>query len=282
MPVVPDSITGGYTSLSLPLTAISVSADGQAFTFTASNFASPALIDSGTTLMYLPDDVVQAIWTSLGVTVAQEDTPLLPCNIGNDPSAKMTFTFNGANGAKIDVLLNDLLAPVRATLSGEAACEFLVSGGAPDGLIILGDAFMRSAYVTYDLTNNMIAIAQTKFNVSSSNVKEINSSGIPGASVMSTLVSGLASQTGGAAATDVPPARLTGAGSFSTGTADSSGLEQTATPPTFGFTGTAAPASSPTKNAASSVQSPMISIVGTLTATITLMSFLGGAMMVWF
>ena len=282
MPVVPDSITGGFTSLSLPLTAIAVSADGQAFTFTASTFASAALIDSGTTLMYLPNDIVDAIWTSLQVTVARGDTPLLPCSVGNDPSAKMTFTFNGDNGAKIDVLLTDLLAEVDATISGQPACELLITGGAPEGLIILGDAFMRSAYITYDLTNNMIAIAQTKFNTSDSNIQEINSSGIPGASVMSTLVSGLASQTG-AAATDVPPARLTGAGSFSTSPAGSAALEKTATPPTFGITGTGATGASAThKNAASSVQSPMFNIVGALTCTITLMSFLGGAMMVWF
>lgn len=40
----------------------------------------------------------------------------------------------------------------------------------PSGDIILGDSFLRSAYVVYDLVNNPAAMAQTKFNTTDSEV----------------------------------------------------------------------------------------------------------------
>lgn len=36
--------------------------------------------------------------------------------------------------------------------------------------MILGDSFLRSAYVVYDLINNQAAIAQTNFNATDSNI----------------------------------------------------------------------------------------------------------------
>jgi hypothetical protein len=37
----------------------------------------------------------------------------------------------------------------------------------------LGDTFLRSAYVVYDLANNEISLAQTNFNATGTNVVEI-------------------------------------------------------------------------------------------------------------
>lgn len=38
---------------------------------------------------------------------------------------------------------------------------------------VLGDTFLRSAYVVYDLANNEISLAQTNFNATDSHVSEI-------------------------------------------------------------------------------------------------------------
>ena len=276
MPVVPDT-AGAYTKLSMPLTGISFSASGQNFTFTTNTFMSPALIDSGTTLMLFSDDIANALYTSLGVTTKSQ-IPMLPCSYGNDPSAKMTFTFNGANGAKIDVLLANLLATIDYKLSnGQQACEFLVRGGQPSGVILLGDSFMRSAYLVYDLQNNKIAIAQAKFNETTSNVKEINSDGIPGASVMSQIVGGAAVPT---AATSVRPGADPTA---STSGGAGGGLETTAAVPTFQITATAAGQPAFTKNAAplSAGRVPAMSIFGVAAGTLTLLSVFGGALILW-
>lgn len=269
MPVVPDT-TGAYSALSMPLTGISFSAGGLSFSFTSATFVSPAVIDSGTTLMYLPDDIVLALYKSLGVQVASQ-VATLPCTSGKDQSAKMTFVFNGPNGAKIDIRLADLLLQMNDK-NGKVSdtCEFLVSGGAPDGLILLGDSFMRSAYLVYDLQNNKIAIAQAKYNESTTNIKEINSDGIPSASVMSTLVSGasFAPAASSSLLGGNPTRSATGTGS--------GGVETTAPIPSFTLT--------PGRNAAplSAAQVPVMSIVGVVVGTLTVLSVFGGAMVVWF
>jgi hypothetical protein len=71
---------------------------------------------------------------------------------------------------------------------------------AGDSTSVLGDTFLRSAYVVYDLSNNQISLAQTDFNATDSSVKEIasGSSGVPGAKVVANAVSVLAVETGGA------------------------------------------------------------------------------------
>ena len=65
---------------------------------------------------------------------------------------------------------------------------------------VLGDTFLRSAYVVYDLTNNEISIAQTDFNATTSNVQEISagSSGVPGATLIANAVTTLSVGAGGA------------------------------------------------------------------------------------
>jgi hypothetical protein len=51
---------------------------------------------------------------------------------------------------------------------------------------VLGDTFIRSAYLVYDLANNEISMAQTKFNSTATNVVEITSgsSAVPDATAV--------------------------------------------------------------------------------------------------
>jgi hypothetical protein len=72
---------------------------------------------------------------------------------------------------------------------GTKICLF---GIAPAGSssAVLGDTFIRSAYLVYDLSNNEISIAQTKFNTTASNVVEITtgSSAVPDATAVASPV----------------------------------------------------------------------------------------------
>jgi hypothetical protein len=71
---------------------------------------------------------------------------------------------------------------------------------AGDSTSVLGDTFLRSAYVVYDLSNNQISLAQTDFNSTTSSVKDIASGagGVPGAKTVADAVSVLSVATGGA------------------------------------------------------------------------------------
>ncbi len=65
---------------------------------------------------------------------------------------------------------------------------------------VLGDTFLRSAYVVYDLGNNQISLAATNFNATTSNVQEIGtgSGAVPDAVDVANAVSTAAVSTGGA------------------------------------------------------------------------------------
>ena len=81
------------------------------------------------------------------------------------------------------------------------------------GAMILGDTFLRSAYVVYDLESNSIGIAQTVFNSTMSIVVEFSAaeSGFP-------VVSGVSSSAT-SSATGKSTSTATGTGSGGAGTA---------------------------------------------------------------
>ncbi|KAJ3502036.1 hypothetical protein NM208_g16809 [Fusarium decemcellulare] len=58
--------------------------------------------------------------------------------------------------------------------NGEPACMFGIAPS-PSSTSILGDTFMRSAYVVFDLENNEVSLAQSNFNATGSDIVEIGS-----------------------------------------------------------------------------------------------------------
>jgi len=94
---------------------------------------------------------------------------------------------------------NGAINPGATFDDGEAICSLFVDTVAndPSGSIILGDSFLRSAYVVYDLENNEIANGQTAFNATSSNIKVIPlGTGLPGVSFVATQIAPIAAATG--------------------------------------------------------------------------------------
>lgn len=61
---------------------------------------------------------------------------------------------------------------------GELVCAF-GNQNQPAPPYLLGDTVLRSAYVVYDLENNQIAIAPTKYNSTESNIVAFASKGAP-------------------------------------------------------------------------------------------------------
>ncbi|KAJ5966050.1 hypothetical protein N7481_012764 [Penicillium waksmanii] len=77
--------------------------------------------------------------------------------------------------------------------NGQRACIF---GIAPAGssTAVLGDTFLRSAYVVYDLANNQISLANTHFNSTKNNVLEIGTGtdSVPSATAVANPVTSVA------------------------------------------------------------------------------------------
>lgn len=147
-----------------------------------------ALLDSGTSLMYLPDQLAQAIYTDLSAT--PDNTIgyyVTPCS--NSAKGSLGFGFSGAN---INVPYSEFLFPITnddgsdyTNSNGQALCAvgMFSLGELPtnDNEIILGDTFLRSAYVVYNLDKKEISIGQANYNAKCSKVSAITKHGVPGA-----------------------------------------------------------------------------------------------------
>lgn len=183
LPILPEQ-GGVYAEFVIALTGMAqIDQSGQnSSLFTGQNV--PVLLDSGTSLMYLPNDVATAIYRSFDTKYSSSlGSAQVDCSVGNQEGS-LEFDFSGV---RISVPYNELVI-VAAISRGRPLC---ILGIAPamSSIAILGDTFLRSAYVVYDLENNEISLAQTNFNATSSNVQEIkkgtdgvpNASGVPGA-----------------------------------------------------------------------------------------------------
>lgn len=123
------------------------------------------VLDSGTSLTYLDDDTVASIAKKFGATYNFLEG--LYTISGNPSGEDVDFTFSGTN---ITVPAADLI------IEEEGSKIFgLVPSSAAEGYTILGDVFLRSAYVVYDLDNKMAGIAKATYGSGSSDIQVLDS-----------------------------------------------------------------------------------------------------------
>jgi hypothetical protein len=153
----------------------------------------PVLLDSGSSLTYLPTTYAQALFEVFSASYdSQSGAAVVNCDLASS-SETVDFSFSGAT---ISVPMNELVI-VDGYRGRQAVCILGISD-AGDSTSVLGDTFLRSAYVVYDLSNNQISLAATDYNSTTSNIQEISDSTVPDATVIATAVSTLAVGTGGA------------------------------------------------------------------------------------
>ena len=205
LPMQIDPSDAGYTNvsdLSVSLTSVSIRTESGTQKLSGDNFAVAALLDSGTFDTELPASVANAITSGMGATYIDGEA-IVPCRIGKGDA---TLIFGFGDGASIEVPISEMVVDAGFTYQdGTEACYLGIDAvdDSLGGAIILGDTFLRSAYVVYDLENLQIAIAQTKFNATSSQVVAIPSgTGLPG--VSSTATQAAATTLASASLTDLP------------------------------------------------------------------------------
>ncbi|OTB18062.1 hypothetical protein K445DRAFT_365066 [Daldinia sp. EC12] len=121
-----------------------------------SNLPLQVVVDSGTTLSLLPESVVSAI--AAGFPGAERDGNggyKVPCDLRNTTEGRVDFELrgDGNNKVKISVSYSDFI------WYGGNEC-FLGAWYTGDvGVWILGDTFLRGAYVTFDQDNNALYMA---------------------------------------------------------------------------------------------------------------------------
>lgn len=171
-------------------TSLSVTTSSGTKQVTSSNFASPALLDSGTTLTVVPDEIYEELYEFFQAQSDGQGDAIVSCSLLDSANGTLNFGFGGSSGPTIKVPFSELALPAIGTdgqwltfEDGSLACVLGLEPTEEELPVIFGDTFLRSAYVVYDLTNKQISLAQTVFNTTKSDVVEITSAS-PVASVV--------------------------------------------------------------------------------------------------
>jgi hypothetical protein len=175
------------TEFLVAMTSVSATSSSGSDSLTSSGFAIAALLDSGSSYTLLPTDIAQSIFDEVGATVAL-GYAVVPCGLAQK-NGTINYAFGGLSGVTIKVPLSSLVSPIAPEAyalfggpptypDGQPACILGVQDEAGRGTI-LGDTFLRNAYVVYDLANNRIGLGQSIVNSTSSNVVAFPSVGAP-------------------------------------------------------------------------------------------------------
>ncbi|KAK1833143.1 aspartic peptidase domain-containing protein [Podospora conica] len=202
-PADAEGAEGQHIAFAVSLTGLgALHTDGAKADFNPSLFDAavvPAVLDSGSTLSYLPAKLTAPLYKHLGAVFERLYTNMtfVDCRLlASDPDLEIAFSFHGGATVRVPVteVVLDVLAPLHQTLLASSfpgfqkACLFGVQSTAsiPDSAALqettfslLGDTFLRSAYVVYDLDHHQIGIAQANLNSTQSNVVELKA-GAPG------------------------------------------------------------------------------------------------------
>lgn len=138
----------------------SIEIEGSSSNITVTSVAVPALLDSGTTYTYLPKSALLRFVSVLGASyVSSVGLYSVSCNY-NTGNVNATFNFSGA---KITVPFTDLIVEYSsqcylAVVQLDQSSESNLTPYA-----ILGDNFLRNAYIVYNLDDYQVSLAQAAF-----------------------------------------------------------------------------------------------------------------------
>lgn len=166
------SLKGKYDHFRVGLTGLAVDIGNDTYDVDLKTKSLDVVLDTGATVTYLPPDVVEPLWRRIGAVYNPAwNAATLPCS--KMKSGEMRFKFGRGDGPLIAVPMEEMvlypnLSPRRLTnfifglfgrkKAAPQTCQFGIRNSTRQS--ILGDTFLRSAYVVYDLVNNEVAIAQ--------------------------------------------------------------------------------------------------------------------------
>ncbi|MCJ1324773.1 hypothetical protein MMC10_001435 [Thelotrema lepadinum] len=170
---------GTISSGNIAWTSFAVTTSEGTTLLSPQDFPIDAGLDSGTTSLLAPKDVIQQLYNFFDAIPNTNFGQVVSCNIAE---AAGSLDFGLGNVTYISVPFAEVLVPASGSdgkqitmPDGTPACALLISPSPDNVQFILGDAFLRSAYVVYDMDTEQIGIAQTKFNSNETNLQEIGS-----------------------------------------------------------------------------------------------------------
>ncbi|KAJ6113977.1 hypothetical protein N7523_007294 [Penicillium sp. IBT 18751x] len=227
VPVLP--LYGRYYSLAIALTDISIKSSKGTKSY-ATGLPLSVSLDNGSSFIVLPKELVDPIYKDVGAGYSSTaGAAYIPCDMST-ADYNVTFSFSGAT---ITIPISELVFD-HYTEPGfpDGDCIFGLSYSEP-GVNLMGDSFLRSAYVVYDLANNEVSLANTNYDGGDDDILEIGTgtAAVPGATLMPSAVT---SATGNGAEATAAALGSLGSGSggttvYITGTGTGTGMASTAT-----------------------------------------------------
>lgn len=157
-------LTSGNEVLQIPIQLLAVGSQSVSLS------GLQAVLDSGTTLSYIKKEEYYQLaaklnWQDISQALGKETGSYFagPCT-GPD------FVFNFGNGGVITVPYSAVTTPATDNPADNLCLITVLPNNNPriEGITILGDNFLRSAYVVYDLDAEQISIAQVNYTTDSS------------------------------------------------------------------------------------------------------------------
>lgn len=164
------------------LSGINIKSESSDVSTSALNVPATVVLDSGTTLSYLPSSTYNTILKTWKVDKDSYYGTVIPEDRLNElRDSYLEYNFQGAT---IKVAASQLFRPLDEKYpNGQKAYRLMLGnhGESTTGLL-LGDSFLRSAYVVYDLANLEISLAQADFSGKPAEIEEIEAGKkVPGA-----------------------------------------------------------------------------------------------------
>lgn len=139
-------------------------------------FSTPGafILDTGTTLTYLPTSIAkQILFAAIGTNGFEEDsgsgTYVVDCSSASTTTAVLVLDMSltsdsNASPITLSIPMSQLFIPLDGTsASTSTLCLFGIapsdSVGVGSNMYLIGDSVLRSAYMVFDMANNQIGIA---------------------------------------------------------------------------------------------------------------------------
>ncbi|KXJ95124.1 aspartic peptidase domain-containing protein [Microdochium bolleyi] len=115
-----------------------------------SNSAFPVVIDTGSTLCSLPSAIIQQMVQDTNAKIDSQGDVVVRCSIATSNN-HFNFVFAGMT---ISIPWSDFIYPVSGSRS-----ECVLGVTPSDSVVLLGDSFIRSAYIVFDQDHMQLSIA---------------------------------------------------------------------------------------------------------------------------
>lgn len=144
--------------------------DGEQITISTTKL--PALLDSGSTISYMPTTIVNSIidtFSKHGISITSNgDTYGINCQYADDDSTMIVIDFGGMH---INITLKQLV--LDSSINGQ--CLFGITAQ-DTNTVIFGDTFFTSAYAVFNLDDYEVSLSQLNANGSDSKIENIDNS----------------------------------------------------------------------------------------------------------